>query len=59
MYYAAQILFMGAEFTQVYARHRGSRIAPSDHAQPIELVKKVIDENGDKQTTQVSRPRIA
>ncbi|MEY4510872.1 MAG: hypothetical protein RLZZ450_2994 [Pseudomonadota bacterium] len=59
MYYAAQILFMGAEFTQVYARHRGSRIAPSDHAQPIELVKKVIDENGDKQTTQVSRPRTA
>jgi len=59
VYYAAQILFMGAEFTQVYARHRGSRIEPSKHAQPIEVTKKVIDENGDKQTTHVSRPRTA
>jgi membrane protein len=59
VYYAAQILFMGAEFTQVYARHRGSRIAPSEHAQPIEVVKKVVEESGDKTTTQESRPRTA
>lgn len=32
VYYAAEILFMGAEFTQVYARSRGSMIEPSDHA---------------------------
>ncbi|HEX8550918.1 MAG TPA: YihY/virulence factor BrkB family protein [Abditibacteriaceae bacterium] len=32
VYYAAQILFFGAEFTQVYASKFGSRIAPSPHA---------------------------
>ena len=30
VYYSAQILFFGAEFTQVYARHRGARIEPDD-----------------------------
>ena len=29
VYYSAQILFFGAEFTQVYARRYGSRIRPS------------------------------
>lgn len=32
VYYAAQILFMGAEFTQVQARRRGSEIRPSKGA---------------------------
>ena len=36
VYYAAQILFMGAEFTQVYARAHGSQIQPSDHAVPAD-----------------------
>ena len=35
VYYAAQILFFGAEFTQVYARTRGSRIVPSADAEPL------------------------
>ena len=35
VYYSAQILFFGAEFTQVYARRYGSRIVPSDHAVPL------------------------
>ena len=35
-YYSAQILFLGAEFTQVYARHRGSRIEPTKNAVAIE-----------------------
>lgn len=34
VYYSAQILFFGAEFTQVYARARGSRIEPSSNAIP-------------------------
>jgi membrane protein len=35
VYYAAQILFFGAEFTQVYARKYGSRIIPTQfHHQP-------------------------
>jgi membrane protein len=32
IYYSAQILFFGAEFTQVYARRHGELILPSDHA---------------------------
>jgi membrane protein len=32
VYYSAQILFFGAEFTQVYARRYGSRIPPSPNA---------------------------
>jgi membrane protein len=34
VYYSAQILLLGAEFTQVYARHFGSRVRPSDNAVP-------------------------
>jgi membrane protein len=32
IYYSAQILFLGAEFTQIYARRYGSRIVPAEHA---------------------------
>lgn len=32
IYYSAQIFFFGAEFTQVYARFRGSRIEPTKDA---------------------------
>ncbi|MBD2298964.1 YihY/virulence factor BrkB family protein [Nostoc sp. FACHB-87] len=35
VYYAAQILFFGAEFTQVYARRYGSGIRPTRHAVPM------------------------
>ena len=34
VYYTAQILFFGAEFTQVYARKHGSRIIPDKNAIP-------------------------
>lgn len=34
VYLSAQILFFGAEFTQVYARNYGSHIAPSENAVP-------------------------
>jgi membrane protein len=34
VYYASQILFVGAEFTQVYTRRVGSDIQPSDNAVP-------------------------
>jgi membrane protein len=59
VYYAAQILFMGAEFTQVFARHRGRRIEPSAHAVPVEIVKKVVNEDGSKSVAQVQKPRTA
>lgn len=32
VYYSAQILFLGAEFTQVYARQRGAEIQPAANA---------------------------
>jgi membrane protein len=35
VYYAAQILFFGAEFTQVYARRYGSQIVPARNAVPL------------------------
>ncbi len=35
IYYAAQILFVGAEFTKVYARKYGSKIVPADNAIPV------------------------
>jgi membrane protein len=35
IYYAAQILFLGAEFTQVYATQRGSHVQPAHDAVPL------------------------
>lgn len=35
VYYSAQILFFGAELTQVYANHYGSRIVPDENAEPL------------------------
>ena len=36
VYYSSQILFLGAELTQVYARMYGSRIVASKNAKPID-----------------------
>jgi membrane protein len=36
VYYSAQILFLGAEFAQVYATRYGSRIEPTANAVPID-----------------------
>jgi membrane protein len=35
VYYSAQILFLGAEFTQVYAKMYGSKIQPDEDAVPV------------------------
>jgi membrane protein len=35
IYYSAQILFLGAEFTKVYAAHQGARITPAENAKPV------------------------
>jgi membrane protein len=35
VYYASQILFLGAEFTQINARRRGRNIKPSKNAVPV------------------------
>jgi membrane protein len=36
VYYSSQIVFMGAEITQVYARRFGSKIEPSKDAIRVE-----------------------
>jgi membrane protein len=36
VYYSSIILFLGAEFTQVYMRHRGQAIVPEEHATRVE-----------------------
>src|SRR5215212_962257 len=41
VYYSAQILFFGAEFTQVYARQLGRRIVPSPGAVPLRSEEKL------------------
>ncbi len=41
IYYSAQILFLGAEFTQVYATRYGSRIVPSADAELVTEQAKV------------------
>jgi len=40
IYYSAQIFFLGAEFTQVYARRFGSRIEPKEFAEPLTVELK-------------------
>jgi membrane protein len=35
VFYSAQILFLGAEFTQVYVRRWGKEIIPADHAMRV------------------------
>ena len=40
VYYAAQVFFLGAEFTQVYANEYGSRIVPAENAEPVTAEKR-------------------
>lgn len=51
IYYSAQILFMGAEFTQVYANRYGSRVKPAPNALPLTDAKRA--QEGIPRTEQV------
>jgi membrane protein len=42
IYYAAQILLFGAEFTQVYANTYGTRVEPQEYAVKVEITEKVL-----------------
>jgi len=47
VYYNAIILYVGAEFTQVYARYKKREILPNEYAVSVE--RKTIElEKGDK-----------
>lgn len=48
VYYSTQILFLGAEFTQVWATRHGSRIVPSPNAERVEEVKVPVEEAGER-----------
>lgn len=45
VYYSAQILFLGAEFAQVYASRFGERIEPSPNAVPIDADEATAKES--------------
>jgi membrane protein len=44
IYYSAQILLFGAEFTQVYANTYGGRVEPMKHAVKMEITEKVVSD---------------
>jgi membrane protein len=48
VYYSAQILLYGAEFTQVYANRFGERIVPAPDAQVTDPRKATADESGSR-----------
>jgi membrane protein len=54
IYYSAQILFLGAEFTQVYARRTGKRIVPARDA--IRLTDEARAEQGMPRREQLAQP---
>lgn len=56
IYYSAQILFFGAEFTQVYANNYGSKIVPEEDARVVEPGKSP---QPGRQPTREFRPQIA
>lgn len=41
VYYSAQLLFLGAEFTQVYTNRRRAPASPSAHARPVTIESRV------------------
>jgi membrane protein len=42
IYYAAQILLFGAEFTQVYANTYGTLVQPKKHAVKVERTEREV-----------------
>jgi membrane protein len=46
IYYSTQILFFGAELTQVYARRYGSQIVPDENAVRVRKVTEVVGDRG-------------
>jgi len=59
VYYAAQILFLGAEFTRVYARYRGARVEPTKNAVPApEASAPVVPKDG-PQDSKASGQRLS
>ena len=49
VYYSAQILYFGAEFTKVWTRRRGSGFVPGDNAIPVTAEARAEQGMGPKQ----------
>ena len=56
IYYSAQILFFGAEFTQVYANNYGSKIVPEGEEAPAETPQ--VRQPGERRAPEF-RPQLA
>jgi membrane protein len=41
VYYSSLIFFLGAEFTQVFAREYGSGVVPAENAQPLAVAQQI------------------
>jgi hypothetical protein len=54
IYYSAQILYFGAEFTQVYATRFGSQIVPESNAEPLTPQNRAAQGLKEKQVTPVA-----
>jgi membrane protein len=54
VYYSAQILLLGAEFTQAYAQHWGSRVRPSENAVPADAPEPADTRKGQRAETSPS-----
>lgn len=57
VYYSAQILFFGAEFTKVYAKRYGSRIVPDENAMPLTEAARAEQGMKRKQSNRSQRRR--
>jgi len=60
VYYSAQILFFGAEFTQVHARRQGAKMTPTSDAVPLTAEAKanlgLVDSKTKEPTTKRDEP---
>jgi len=58
VYYSAQLLFFGAEFTQVYAKRHGAHIVPTDNAEPLAPENRAAQglETKEKEPPSTKRP---
>ena len=60
VYYSSLIFFLGAEFTQVYAREYGSGVVPAENAEPISRAREDQKRNSpapeDRTTAATRRP---
>jgi membrane protein len=52
IFYSAQILLFGAEFTQVYANAFGSQVKPQEHAAMVERREIEVQTNSGSQSDQ-------